>query len=155
VEDFHNEGIIDPTLGFNFREESIMKSIRIADFCIQPIWDQPRMSDLINEMNGTLQLEEGPNAEEGAMNIKIPQHASQSKTCASPETTLEEIKLQTIFDEKSTSDSDPKGKRRQQPQRSITRSHGSRSVFQIVPIYHLMQEMTRGLIVNNLCCGTV
>jgi hypothetical protein len=54
-------------------------------------------------MNGTLQLEEGPNAEEGAMNIKIPQYASQSKTCASPETALEEIKLQTIFDEKSTS----------------------------------------------------
>jgi hypothetical protein len=116
---------------------------------------QPRMSDLINEMNGALQLEEGPNAEEGAMNIEIPQYVSQSKTCASLETTLEEIKLQTIFDEKSTSDCDPKGKRRQQPQTSTTQSHGSRSVFQIVPIYHLMQEMTRGLIVNNLCCGTV
>ncbi len=132
-----------------------MKTIRIAHLCIQPMWAQPRMSDLINEMNGALQLEEGPNAEEGAMNIEIPQYASQSKTCASLETTLEEIKWQTIFDEKSTSDCDPKGKRQQQPQTSTTQSHGSRSVFQIVPIYHLMQEMTRGLIVNNLCCGTV
>jgi hypothetical protein len=91
------------------------------------------MSDLINEMNGALQLEEGPNAE----------------------TTLEEIKWQTIFDEKSTSDCDPKGKKQQPQETSSTQSHGSRSVFQIVPIYHLMQEMTRGLIINNLCCGTV
>jgi len=127
----------------------------MADFCIQPMWPRPRMSDLINEMNGAVQLEEGSNAEEGAMNIEIPQYASQSKTCASLETTLEEIKWQTIFDEKSTSDCDPKGKRRQQPQTKTTQSHGSRSVFQIVPIYHLMQEMTRGLIVNNLCRGTV
>jgi hypothetical protein len=59
------------------------------------------------------------------------------------------------FDDKSTSDCDPKGKRRQQHQTSTTQSHGCRSVFQIVPIYHLMQEMTRGLIVNNLCCGIV
>ncbi len=94
-------------------------------------------------------------AEEDAMKIEIPQYASQSKTCASLETTLEEIKWQTIFDEKSTSDCDPKGKRQQQPQTSTTQSHGSRSVFQIVPIYHLMQEMLRGLIVNNLYSGTV
>jgi hypothetical protein len=103
-----------------------MKTIRIAHLCIQPMWAQPRMSDLINEMNGALQLEEGPNAEEGAMNIEIPQYASQSKTCASLETTLEEIKWQTIFDEKSTSDCDPKGKK-QQPQTSFTQSHGSSS----------------------------
>jgi hypothetical protein len=119
------------------------------------MWAQPRMNDLINEMNGALQLEKGRKAEKGAMNIEIPQDASQSKTCASLETTLEEIKRQTIFDEKSTSDCDPKGKRQQQHQTSTTQSHGSRSVFQIVPIYHLMQEMTRGLIVNNLCCGIV
>ncbi len=155
MEDFLNEGFIDPTLGSNFQAESIKKTIRIADFCIQGKWTQPRMSDLINEMNGALQLEEGPNAEEGAMNIEIPQYASQSKTCASLETTLEKIKWQTIFDEKSTSDCDPKGKKQQSPETSSTQSHGSRSVFQIVPIYHLMQEMTRGLIINNLCCGTV
>ncbi len=132
-----------------------MKTIRIAQLCIQPMWAQPRMSDLINEVNGALQLENGQNVEEGAMNIEIPRYASQSKRCASPETTLEETKWQTIFDEKSTSDCDPKGKRPQQPQTSTTQSHGSRSVFQIVPIYHLMQEMTSGLIVNNLCCETV
>jgi hypothetical protein len=102
------------------------------------MWAQPRMIVLINEMNGALQLEKGQNAGKGAMNIEIPQYASQSKTCASLETTLEEFKRQTIFDEKSTSDCDPKGKRRQQPQTSTTQSHGSRSVFQIVPIYHLM-----------------
>jgi len=155
VEDFFNKGFIDSTLGSNFEAESIMKTIRIADFCLQRKWTQPRISDLINEMNGALQLEEGRNAEEGAMNIQIPQYASQSKTCASLETTLEKIKSQTIFDEKSTSDCDPKGKRPQQDQTSTTQSHGSRSMFQIVPIYHLMQEMTRGLIINNLCCGTV
>ncbi len=118
MEDFRNEGFIDPTLGSNFREESMMKTIRIAHSCIQPMGAPPRVNDLINEMNGALQLEKGQ------------------------------------IDEKSTSDCDPKGKR-QQPQTSTTQSHGSRSVFQIVPIYHLMQEMTRGLIVNNLCCGTV
>jgi len=112
------------------------------------------MSDVIDEINAALQLEEGLKAKEDAMQIEIPQYASQSKTCASLETTLEEIKWQTIFDEKSTSDCDTKGKR-QQPQTSTTQSHGSRSVFQIVPIYHLMQEMLRGLIVNNLYSGTV
>jgi hypothetical protein len=74
-----------------------------------------------------------------------------------------------IFDEKSTSDCseirqnhstmafvdlNPKGKR-QQPKTIFTQSHGSRSMFQIVLISHLMQEMTRGLLVNNLCCGIV
>jgi hypothetical protein len=156
VEDFRNEGFIDPTLGSNFREESMMKTIRIAHSCIQPMWAPPRMSDLINEMNGALQLEKGQNIEEGGMNIEIPQYASQSKTCASlEETTVEEIELwkRPIF-AFDWGDWDLKGKR-QQPQTSTTQSHGSRSVFQIVPIYHLMQEMTRGLIVNNLCCGTV
>jgi len=110
-------------------------------------------------------LEEGLKAEEGAMKIEIPPYAS----CGSFET-LEEIKQQTIIDEKSTSDCseirqkrltmallgiDRKGKRQQQPQTIFTQSHGSRSVFQIVLIFHLMQEMTRGLIVNNLCCGIV
>ncbi|KAH8955117.1 hypothetical protein BDL97_08G118100 [Sphagnum fallax] len=127
VEDFRNEGFIDPTLRSNFQEESMMKTIRIAYFCIQPMWAPPRMSDLINEMNGALQLEKGQNIEKGGMNIEIPQYASQSKTCASlEETTVEEIKSLSIFDEKSTSDCDPKGKR-QQPQTSTTRSHGSRS----------------------------
>ncbi|CAM6033569.1 unnamed protein product [Sphagnum compactum] len=132
VEDFRNEGfiVIDPTLGSNFREESMMKTIRIAHSCMQPMGAPPIMDDLINlirEMNDALRLEKGQNVEEGGMNIEIPQHASQSKTCASLETTLEEIKKQTIFDEKSISDCDPKGKRQQQPQTSTTQSHGSRS----------------------------
>ncbi|CAK9277910.1 unnamed protein product [Sphagnum jensenii] len=44
------------------------------------------MSDVINEINGALQLEEGLKAEESAMKIEIPQYVSQSKTCASLET---------------------------------------------------------------------
>ncbi len=52
-------------------------------------------------------------------------------------------------------DINPKGTRQQQPKTIFTQSHGSRSMFQIVLISHLMQEMTRGLIVNNLCCGIV
>ncbi len=49
-------------------------------------------------------------------------------------------------------DLNPKGKR-QQPKTIFTQSHGSRSMFQIVLIYHLMQEMTRGLLVVGLCNG--
>jgi len=50
------------------------------------------MSYVIDEINGALQLEEGLKVEEGAMKIEIPPSVSQSKTCASLETTLEEIK---------------------------------------------------------------
>jgi len=139
LEDSGNMGNINPTLGSNFPTETIMKIVRIIHFCLQPNHVlQPTMSDVIDEINAALQLEEGLKAEEDAMNIEIPQYVSQSKTCASLETTLEEIKWQTIFDEKSTTDCDPKGKRQRQPQTSTTQSHGSRSVFQIVPIYHLM-----------------
>jgi len=98
------------------------------------------------------------------MKIEIPPYAS----CGSFET-LEKIEQQTIIDEKSTSDCSEIGQKRltmallginhkgkrQQPQTIFTQSHGSSSVFQIVLIFHLMQEMTRGLIVNNLCCGIV
>ncbi len=157
---------INPTLGFNFPTETIMKIVRIIHFSLQSgVFSQPAMSYVINEINGALQLEEGLNAEEGAMKVEIPPDAS----CASIET-LQDIEWPPIFDEKSTSDCsetrqkhstmayvdiNPKGKSQQQPQTIITQSHGSRSVFQIVPISHLMQEMTRGLIVNNLCCGIV
>ncbi len=84
------------------------------------------MSDVINEINGALQLEEGLKAEEGAMKIEIPQYASQSKLCASFETTSDEVKWQTTFIEKSTSDYElvsinPKRKK-QQPQTSTTQS---------------------------------
>jgi hypothetical protein len=157
---------INPTLGFNFPIETIMKIERIIHFCLPPNDVRPpTMSDVIDEINGALQLEEGLKGEEGAMKIEIPSYAS----CASSET-LEEIEWPPIFNEKSTSDCskigqkhstmalvdiNPKGKRQKQPQTIFTQSHGSRSVFQIVLISHLMQEMTRGLIVNNLCCGIV
>jgi hypothetical protein len=116
------------------------------------------MSDVIDEINGALQLDEGLKAE-GAMNIEIPPYASQSKLCASFETTSDELKWQTTFIGKSTSDCElvsmnPKRKK-QQPQISTTQSHGSRLVFQIILIYYLVQKMTGGLIVNNLCCGTL
>jgi hypothetical protein len=87
------------------------------------------MSDVINEINGALQLEEGLKAKEGAMKIEIPQYASQSKLCASFETTSDEVKWQTTFIEKSTSDYElvsinPKRKK-QQPQTSTTQSNVS------------------------------
>ncbi len=143
-----------------------MKIVRLIHFCLQQIpGSQPIMSYVIDEINGALQLEEDLKAEEGASKIEIPQYVS----CASIET-LEEIKWPTIFDEKSTSncskieqehsrvalfDINPVGERQQGPQTIFTKCHGSRSVFQIVLIFHLMQEMTRGLIVNNLCYGIV
>ncbi|KAH9555435.1 hypothetical protein CY35_08G114100 [Sphagnum magellanicum] len=128
LEDSGNMGNISPTLRSTFPTETIMKIVRIIHFCLQPNHVLQRtMSDVIDEINAALQLEEGLKAEEDAMKIEIPQYASQSKTCASLDTTLEKIKWQTIFDEKSTSDCDPKGKRPQQPQTSTTQSHGSRS----------------------------
>jgi hypothetical protein len=98
------------------------------------------MNDVIVEINGVLQLEEGLKAE-GVINFEIPQSASQSKTCASLETTVvHEFKWQATFDDISDFepvDTNRKGKK-QQPQTIFTQSHGSRLVFQIVFIYHLM-----------------
>jgi hypothetical protein len=167
LEDSDNMENINPTLGFNFSTEAIMKIVRIIHFCLQQNdVRQPAMGYVIDEINGALQLEEGLKAEEGAMKIEIPPPYA---SCASIET-LEEIERPPIFDEKCTSDCSEigqkrstvalvdinhKGEKQQQPQTIFTQSHGSRLVFQIVLIYHLMQEMTRGLIVNNLCCGIV
>jgi len=160
-------GNIDPTLGFNFPTETILKIVRIIHFCLQqnhfPLQQdhflELTMNDVIDEINGALQLEEGLKVEEGAMKIEIPQYASQSKTRASLETTLDhEFEWQRTCDDIldfEYVDINRKGKRQQQPQTIFTQIHGSRSVFQIVLIYHLMQEMIRGLIVNNLCCGIV
>ncbi len=36
-----------------------------------------KMSDVIDEINGALQLEEGQKAKEGVIKIEIPQYASQ------------------------------------------------------------------------------
>ncbi len=159
-------GNINPTLGSKFQTKTIRIIVRLIHFCLQPNRvPQSTMSYVIDEINCALQLEEGLKAKQLAMKIEIPQYAS----CGSLES-LEEIEWPTIFDEKSTSgcleiehkhsmvalvDINPIGKSQQPPQTIFTQSHGSRSVFQIVLISHLMQEMTRGLIVNNLCCGIV
>ncbi len=101
------------------------------------------MNDVIDEINGALQLEEGLKAEEGALKIEIPQCASQSKTSTSLRTILDhEFEWQRTFDDISDFervDINPKGKR-QQPETIFTQSHGSRLVFQIVLLYHLMQK---------------
>ncbi|CAK9234982.1 unnamed protein product [Sphagnum troendelagicum] len=131
LENSNNMENINPTLGSNFPTKTIIRIVRIIHFCLQPNHVlQPNMSDVINEINGALQLEEGLKAEEGAMKIEIPQYASQSKLCASFETTSDEVKWQTTFIEKFTSDYElvsinPKRKK-QQPQTSTTQSpqHG-------------------------------
>ncbi len=133
-------GSINPTLGFNFPTKTIMKIVRIIHFCLQqnPFF-QGTMNDVIDEIHGALQLEEGLKVEEGAMKIEIPSYA----LCSSIET-LEEIEWLPIFNERSTSDCleigqkrsivalvdiNPKGKRQQQPQTIFTQRHGSRLVF--------------------------
>jgi len=62
-----------------------------------------------------------------------------------------DITLQMKFIEKSTSNCEHvfmnlEGQKQQQPETSNMQSPGSRLVFQITFIYHLMQEMTRNLI---------
>ncbi len=73
-------GNINPILGSNFPIETMMKIVRIIHFCLQPNYVfQPNMSDVIDEINGSLQLEKGLKAEEGAMKIEISQYVLQSK----------------------------------------------------------------------------
>ncbi len=148
---------INPTLGFNFPTETIMKIVRIIHFCLQPNdVHQPAMSYVIDEINGALQLEKGLKAEEGDMKIEIPPYPS-SPSFETLIESLNEMEWLPIFNEKSTSncseikqkrstvplvDIHPEGERQQPPQTIFTQSHGSRSAFQIVLIFHLMQEMT-------------
>jgi hypothetical protein len=72
-------GITNSTLGSNFRIEAIMKVVKLIRTCrdygrVHPL----RMSDVIDEINGALQLEEGQKVE-GVIKIQIPQYASQYK----------------------------------------------------------------------------
>jgi hypothetical protein len=130
---------MNPTLGFNFPTETIMKIMRIIHFCgKQPEVGELEMSSVIDKITGALQLEEGLKADEGAMKIEIPPYVQME--------TLEEIEWPPIFDEITSDCSEigqkhstvalvninPKGKSQQQPQTIFTQSHGSRSVFQIV-----------------------
>jgi hypothetical protein len=79
LEDSSNMGITNPTLGSNFRTETIMKIVQLTHVCLRhPGWGVPQltMSDVIDEINGALQLEEGQKVE-GVIKIQIPQYASQ------------------------------------------------------------------------------
>jgi hypothetical protein len=113
-------GITHPALGSNFPTEAIMKIVKITQFCLlQEKVLPPTRSDVMDEIYDALQLEEGQKGEESPIEIEIPQYASQSET-----------NLQ--------------GKRQQQLETSNARSHGSRSVFQIILIYHYMTEGSFG-----------
>ncbi len=80
-EDFGNMGISNPTLGSNFPKEAIEKIAKLIHMCqdFRQLSGVPQltMSDVIDEINGALQLEEGKKAEEGVIKIEIPQYASQ------------------------------------------------------------------------------
>jgi hypothetical protein len=80
LEDFGNMGITNPTLGSNFPTEAIMKIVKLIHTCLNAYDMQVvplKMSDVIDEINGALQLEEGQKAKEGVIKIEIPQYASQ------------------------------------------------------------------------------
>ncbi len=75
-------GISNPTLGSNFPKEAIEKIVKLINMCAKQIRQQPRvpqltMSDVIDEINGALQLDKGQKAEESVIKIEIPQYASQ------------------------------------------------------------------------------
>ncbi len=56
-----------------------MKIVQLTHVCLRhPGWGVPQltMSDVIDEINGALQLEEGQKVE-GVIKIQIPQYASQ------------------------------------------------------------------------------
>jgi hypothetical protein len=81
-EDFGNMGISNPTLGSNFPKEAIEKIVKLICMCQDQIGQQAgvpqlTMSDVIDEINGALQLDKGQKAEEGVTKIEIPQYASQ------------------------------------------------------------------------------
>jgi hypothetical protein len=77
LEDSINMGITNSTLGSNFRTEAIMKVVKLTHTCLDQMRILPlTMSDVIDEINGALQLEEGQKVE-SVIKIEIPQYASQ------------------------------------------------------------------------------
>ncbi len=73
-------GISNPTLGSNFPKEAMEKIVKLIQMCQKknhPQVLQLTISDVIDKINGALQLEEGKKAEEGVINIEIPQYAPQ------------------------------------------------------------------------------
>ncbi len=59
LEDSGNMGSINLALGSNFPTEAIMKIVKITQFCLQMEVLGPTMSDVMDEINDALQLEEG------------------------------------------------------------------------------------------------
>ncbi|KAH8955128.1 hypothetical protein BDL97_08G118700 [Sphagnum fallax] len=95
-EDFGNMGISNPTLGSNFPKKAIKKIAKLIRMCVNIIGPQPQvpqltMSDVIDEINGALQLDEGQKAEEGVIKIEIPQY-QHKKLCPSFKTPSKDIK---------------------------------------------------------------
>jgi hypothetical protein len=109
------------------------------------------MHVLVNEILVALELEEGCMGKKDAVATNIHQSALKSDTSGPLEDSLKEIVV-----ERSSVDEldfncelvivDSGGENRQQPKTGNAEFHGSRSVLQIVNIYHQEQEMTRGLI---------
>jgi hypothetical protein len=153
LEDFCNlEGIIDPTLGSNYHKESVAKVMKIANLSIDPRRHiRPTMHVLVNEILVALEFEEGCMGKKDAVATNVHQSALKSDTSAPLEDASKEIVV-----ERSSVDEldfncehmivDSGGENRQQPETRNAEFHGSRSVLQTVNIYHLEQEMTRGLI---------
>ncbi len=152
LEDFGNiEGIIDPTLGSNYHKESVAKVMKIASLSIDPQRHiRPTMCVLVNEILVALELEEGQMGKKDAIATNIDQSALKSDTCGPLEDALKEIVV-----ERSSVDEldfncelmimDTGEENWQQLETGNAEFHGSRSVLQIVNIYHLEQGMTRGL----------
>jgi hypothetical protein len=136
--------ITNSTLGSNFPTKAIMKIVNLTHMCLNG--DKMRvlpltMSDVIDEINGALKLEEGQKAKEGIIRLKFLNMLHNKKLCPSFKIPSKDIKWQMKFIEKSTSNCEHvfmnlKGKKQQQPQTSNVQSHGSRLVFQITFIYH-------------------
>ncbi len=85
------------------------------------------------------------------LRLKFLNTFQNKKLCPSFKIPSKDIKWQMKFIEKSTSNCEDvfmnlKGKKQQQPETSNVQSYGSRLVFQITFISHLMQKMTRNLI---------
>lgn len=119
------------------------KVLKIASLSIDPRRHiRPTMHVLVNEILVALELEEGCMGKKDAVATNIHQSALKSDTSGPLEDALKEIAVERS----SVDELDSGGENWQQPETGNEEFHGSRSVLQIVNIYHLEQEMTRGLI---------
>ncbi len=91
MEESDNVENINPTLGFNFPTETIMKIVRLIHFCLQEnSYSQLAMSYVIDEINGALQVEEGLKAEQSEVDFSsnIGGHLISSKVSIETHETL-------------------------------------------------------------------